>query len=119
MYGRKLERRMAEGLVRADRALRGIPAAVVSYEALIAGESALQDALRRLYPEASVSQVRYLDGAFLAQRERIAARRSGARYARLRGFVEECRAASDADESRPDFAAQQGLASAGTAHPSS
>lgn len=74
---------LLRGLLLADRALAGIPAEVVLYDDLIAGEEPLRAALARLYPDHPLAAAPYLGPEFRRTRDRLLERRRSAEYRRL------------------------------------
>ena len=74
---------LLRGLLLADRALAGIPAEVVLYDDLIAGEEPLRAALARLYPDHPLAPAPYLGPEFRRTRDRLLERRRSAEHRRL------------------------------------
>lgn len=81
--GDSAEAAVVRGLLAAEAALGALPAEVVEYDDLIADEGALLAALRRLYPEARVRGVRFIDESFARRRNAILARRNDDAYQRI------------------------------------
>jgi hypothetical protein len=77
------EQAVVQGLLAAERELESLPGETLDFEDLIADESALLAALRRLYPDAKVRGVRFIDEGFRQSRDRILARRDEEEYRRI------------------------------------
>jgi hypothetical protein len=75
------------GLLAAERELETLPGETVEFEDLIADENALIGALRRLYPEARLRGVRFIDEGFRQYRDRILARRNDEEYRRIESVL--------------------------------
>jgi hypothetical protein len=82
---------MILGLLRAERVLAKIPGESIQYDDLIAGEDALQQAMVRMYPQAAIGPLRYIDDAFRKAREAATARKATQRYKSLRKRIEVLR----------------------------
>jgi hypothetical protein len=78
-----LEQAVIQGLLAAERELESLPGETLDFEDLIADEGALLAALRRLYPDAKVRGVRFIDDGFRQSRDRILARRDEEEYRRI------------------------------------
>jgi hypothetical protein len=85
-----VEAAVIEGLIRADRALDTVRGEHVDFDALIADENVLRDALLKLYPAASILTFKYLNESFCAFRDQqVLHRRTLAQYKRLEEKVQQ------------------------------
>jgi hypothetical protein len=90
--GRDYEAAVVEGLLRAERALASVPGEVLDYADAIADHEALRSVLGRLYPDARLDGLSYIDGNFVLGRlRREANRRQSTRYEELRATVDAVR----------------------------
>ncbi|HYH44676.1 MAG TPA: hypothetical protein VEG34_03260 [Thermoanaerobaculia bacterium] len=78
-----LETAVIRGLLAAEAALQALPGEVVDFEDLIADESVLIGSLQRLYPDARVRGVRFIDESFECHRGAVLARRNEDEYQRI------------------------------------
>lgn len=92
---------LVEGLVRADAVIDALPGESVSYADAIVDPDPLEAALRRLYPEVSLPDPRYIDRRFIRTRKRIEAdRRDSLLYRRIESIVAAVRERLAYDEPR-------------------
>jgi hypothetical protein len=92
---------LVEGLVRAETVLDALPGETVDYADAILDQSALEAALRRLYPGAPLASPRYIDRWFVRTRGRLASeRRDSLVFRRLEWIVSEVRERLRLDEPR-------------------
>ena len=66
---------LVEGLVRAEAVLDALPGETVDYADAVLDHGPLEVALRRLYPEAPLAELRYIDRGFARTRRRLEAER--------------------------------------------
>jgi hypothetical protein len=66
---------LVEGLVRADAVIEALPGESLSYADAVVDPYPLDAALRRLYPEVSFPEARYIDRRFVRTRKRLEADR--------------------------------------------
>lgn len=96
---------LVEGLVRAEAVLDALPGETVEYADAVLAHEPLMDALRRLYPDAPVEPVRYIDRGFDRTRRRLEAeRRDSLIFRRLEWIVSEIRERLRFDERREEMA---------------
>jgi hypothetical protein len=96
---------LVEGLVRAESVLDALPGETVEYADAVLGHEALEHALRRLYPDACLAPVRYVDRRFARVRRRLEAeRRNSLVFRRLERIVAEVRERLSSDEPREEIA---------------
>ena len=85
--------RLLRGLQRAARALASVKATTLDFDAAIDDETALHNALQRLYPDHALPPMHYRDDAFLAYARDVRERRRHPRWqlldARLRELDEQ------------------------------
>ena len=62
---------LVEGLVRAEAVLDALPGETVEYADAVLDHDPLEAALRRLYPDAPVAPLRYIDHGFTRTRRRL------------------------------------------------
>jgi len=94
---------LVEGLVRADAVIEALPGESVAYEDAIIDPDPLERALRRLYPEASLPDARYIDRRFIRHRKRLEAdRRDSLLYRRIESIVAAVRERLCYDEPRDE-----------------
>jgi hypothetical protein len=68
---------LVEGLVRAEAVLEALPGETVEYADAVLDHGPLELALGRLYPDASLAPLRYIDRGFARTRRRLEAERRG------------------------------------------
>jgi hypothetical protein len=96
---------LVEGLVRAEGVLDALPGEAVEYADAVLGHDALEHALRRLYPDARLAPVRYVDRHFARIRRRLEAeRRNSLVFRRLEWIVAEVRERLRSDDPREEIA---------------
>lgn len=96
---------LVEGLVRAEAVLDALPGETVSYEEAVVDHDPVEAALRRLYPDASLVPVRYIDRSFVRTRRRLEQdRRDSSVYRRLEWIVSAVRDRIRLDEPREEVA---------------
>jgi len=79
---------LVEGLVRADAVIEALPGESLSYADAIVDPDPLEAALRRLYPELSFPDARYIDRGFIRTRRRLEAdRRDSPLFRRVESMV--------------------------------
>ena len=79
---------IVEGLVRAEAVLDALPGETVDYADAVIDHEPLEAALRRLYPDAPLAPVRYIDRRFIRTRRRLEIdRRDSIVYRRLEWIV--------------------------------
>jgi hypothetical protein len=83
---------MIRGLIRADNVLSMLPGEMVQYDDLITSEEPLRQALRRLYPEAAITAIRYIDAAFREKRKEMKERNDTRRYRSIRNRIDHLHA---------------------------
>lgn len=79
---------VVRGLIRAEAALAGVPGETVSFDDLMQDSASLSRALSRLYPDASILPLSYIDGPFIEERTKILGRRDDPKYKRLEELIE-------------------------------
>ena len=82
-----MEQAVVRGLLAAERELETLPGETLDFEDLIEDEGALLGVLRRLYPDARVRGVRFIDEGFRRDRDRILARRTEEEYQRIERWL--------------------------------
>jgi hypothetical protein len=83
---------LVEGLVRAEAVLDALPGETVEYADAVLAHHPLERALQRLYPDASLAPLRYIDRGFARTRRRLEAeRRDSLVFRRLEWIVAEVR----------------------------
>jgi hypothetical protein len=96
---------LVEGLVRAEAVLDMLPGETVEYADAVFSHDPLENALRRLYPDASLAPLRYIDRGFARTRRRLEAeRRTSLVFRRLEWIVSEVRERLRFDEPREEIA---------------
>jgi hypothetical protein len=96
---------LVEGLVRAEMVLDALPGETVEYADAVLDHEPLEAALRRLYPDAQVGPLRYIDRGFARTRRRLEAeRRNSLVFRRLEWIVSEVRARLRFDDPREEIA---------------
>lgn len=96
---------LVEGLVRAEAVLDALPGETVDYADAVIDHEPLEVALRRLYPEAQLAPVRYIDRGFVRTRRRLEIdRRDSIVYRRLEWIVTAVRERLRSDEPREEIA---------------
>jgi hypothetical protein len=94
---------LVEGLVRADAVLEALPGVTVEYADAVLGHAPLETALRRLYPEAKLAPLRYVDRGFDRTRQRLEAeRRRSLVFRRLEWIVSAVRERLASDDPREE-----------------
>lgn len=95
---------LVEGLVRAEAVLDALPGETVDYADAVIDHEPLEAALRRLYPDAAVHPVRYIDRRFIRTRRRLESeRRDSLVYRRLEWIVSAVRERIGFDEPREEI----------------
>ncbi len=83
---------LVEGLVRAEAVLDALPGVTVEYADAVLGHGPLEAALRRLYPDAPLAPLGYIDRGFDRTRRRLEAeRRRSLVFRRLEWIVSAVR----------------------------
>lgn len=96
---------LVEGLVRAEAVLDALPGESVDYADAIIDPQPLEAALRRLYPDASPMEPRYIDRRFIRTRGRLEAeRRDSLLYRRLEWIASAVRERLRFDDPREEIA---------------
>jgi hypothetical protein len=96
---------LVEGLVRADAVLDALPGETVGYAEAVLGHDPLQRALGRLYPDAPLAPLDYIDRGFVRTRRRLEAeRRDSLVFRRLEWIVAEVRERLRFDDPREEIA---------------
>jgi hypothetical protein len=96
---------LVEGLVRAEAVLDALPGETVDYADAVVDHAPLEAALRRLYPEAALAPLRYIDRGFARTRRRLEAeRRDSIVYRRLEWIVSAVRERLRSDDPREEIA---------------
>jgi hypothetical protein len=83
---------LIEGIIRADRALDATAAERVDYDDLVADESALRNALAKLYPEAAMRGFQF-NSSFHKTRDSVLQRRTTDQYKMLNEKIQKAMAA--------------------------
>jgi hypothetical protein len=97
---------LVEGLVRAESVLDALPGETVDYADAVLDHDPLEVALRRLYPNAPLAPLRYIDRGFARTRRRLEAeRRDSLVFRRLEGIVAAVRERLRLDEPREEIVA--------------
>ena len=79
---------LVEGLVRAENVLDALPGETIEYSDAVLDHGPLELALRRLYPDAPLATLRYIDRSFARTRGRLEReRRSSLVFRRLEWIV--------------------------------
>jgi hypothetical protein len=96
---------LVEGLVRAEAVLDALPGETVEYADAILDHDPLESALRRLYPDGPLVQVRYIDRGFARTRRRLEDERRGSLvFRRLESIVAAVRERLRFDEPSEEIA---------------
>ena len=96
---------LVEGLVRAEAVLDALPGETVEYADAVLDHEPLEVALRRLYPDAPLVPLRYIDGRFARTRRRLEAeRRNSLVFRRLEWIVSAVRERLASDDPREEVA---------------
>jgi hypothetical protein len=96
---------LVEGLVRAEAVLDALPGETVEYADAVLDHDALEAALSRLYPDASLAPPRYIDRGFARTRRRLEADRRGSLvFRRLEWIVSAVRERLRSDDPREEIA---------------
>jgi hypothetical protein len=96
---------LVEGLVRAEAVLDALPGETVEYADVVLDQGPLEAALRRLYPEAPLVPLRYIDRGFARTRRRLEAERRGSLvFRRLEWIVSAVRERLRFDDPREEVA---------------
>jgi hypothetical protein len=96
---------LVEGLVRAEAVLDALPGETVEYADAVFDHAPLEGALRRLYPDAPLAPLRYIDRSFARTRRRLEAeRRDSLVFRRLEWIVSSVRERLRFDEPREEMA---------------
>jgi hypothetical protein len=94
---------LVEGLVRAEAVLDALPGVTVEYSDAVLDHGPLEAALRRLYPEAQLGPLRYIDRGFARTRHRLEAeRRRSLVFRRLEWIVSAVRERLLSDDPREE-----------------
>ena len=94
-----------EGLVRAEAVLDALPGETVDYADAVFGYRSLEEALGRLYPDAELGPLGYIDRGFARTRRRLEAeRRDSLVYRRLEWIVSAVRERLRYDDPREEIA---------------
>jgi len=98
---------LVEGLVRAEAVLDALPGETVEYADAVLDHDPLEAALRRMYPDAPVAPLRYIDHGFTRTRRRLEAeRRDSLVFRRLEWIVSAVRERLRFDDPREEIAAE-------------
>lgn len=96
---------LVEGLVRAEAVLDALPGETVEYADTILDHDPLEVALSRLYPDAPLAPLRYIDRSFARTRRRLEAERRGSLvFRRLEWIVSAVRERLRFDDPREEIA---------------
>jgi hypothetical protein len=96
---------LVEGLVRAEAVLDALPGETIEYADAVLDHGPLEAALRRLYPDAPLAPVRYIDRGFARTRRRLEAeRRDSLVFRRLEWVVSAVRERLQFDDPREEIA---------------
>jgi hypothetical protein len=94
---------LVEGLVRAEAVLDALPGVTVDYADAVLDHGPLEAALRRLYPDAPLEPLRYIDRGFARTRRRLESeRRDSLVFRRLESIVSAVRERLRFDEPREE-----------------
>jgi hypothetical protein len=95
---------LVEGLVRAEAVLDALPGETVDYADAVFDHDPLEAALRRLYPDAPLAPLRYIDRGFARTRRRLEAeRRDSLVFRRLEWIVTAVRERLRSDDPREEI----------------
>jgi len=95
---------LVEGLVRAEAVLDALPGVTVEYADAVLDHEPLEAALRRLYPDAPLAPLRYIDRGFARTRRRLEAERRGSLvFRRLESIVSAVRERLRFDDPREEI----------------
>lgn len=95
---------LVEGLVRAEAVLEALPGETVDYADAVFDHGPLEEALGRLYPEAHLAPLRYIDSGFARTRRRLEAdRRDSLVFRRLEWIVSAVRERLRFDDPREEI----------------
>ena len=96
---------LVEGLVRAEAVLDALPGETVDYARAVLDHGPLEVAIGRLYPDARLAPVRYIDRGFARTRRRLEAeRRDSLLFRKLEWIVSAVRERLRFDEPREEIA---------------
>lgn len=96
---------LVEGLVRAEAVLDALPGETIDYAEAVLDHDPLEGALRRLYPDARVAPLGYIDRGFARTRRRLEAeRRDSLVFRRLEWIVSAVRERLRFDDPREEIA---------------
>jgi hypothetical protein len=96
---------VVEGLVRAEAVLDALPGETVEYSEAVLDHAPLELALGRLYPDAPLEPLAYIDRGFARTRRRLEAERSGSLvFRRLEWIVSAVRERLRSDDPREEIA---------------
>jgi hypothetical protein len=96
---------LVEGLVRAEAVLDALPGVTVDYADAVLAHGPLETALRRLYPDAKLEPLRYIDRGFARTRRRLEAeRRRSLVFRRLEWIVSAVQERLRFDDPREEIA---------------
>jgi hypothetical protein len=96
---------LVEGLVRAEAVLDALPGETVEYDDAVLDHASLEEALRRLYPAASLESLSYIDRRFVRTRRRLESdRRDSLVFRRLDWVVSAVRERLQSDDAREEIA---------------
>jgi hypothetical protein len=94
---------LVEGLVRAEAVLDALPGVTVDYADAVLDHGPLEAALRRLYPDAPLEPLRYIDRGFARTRRRLESeRRDSLVFRRLEWIVSAVRERLRFDDPREE-----------------
>ena len=94
---------LVEGLVRAEAVLDALPGVTVDYADAVLDHEPLEGALRRLYPDAELEPLHYIDRGFARTRRRLEAeRRASLVFRRLEWIVAEVKERLRFDDPREE-----------------
>jgi hypothetical protein len=95
---------LVEGLVRAEAVLDALPGETVDYADAVLDHDPLEVALRRLYPDAPLAPLGYIDRGFARTRRRLEAdRRDSLVFRRLESIVSAVRERLHSDDPREEI----------------
>lgn len=96
---------LVEGLVRAEAVLDALPGETVDYADAVFDHGPLEEALGRLYPDAQLAPLGYIDRGFMRTRRRLEAeRRDSLVFRRLEWIVSAVRERLRFDDPREEIA---------------